>query len=295
MRGELAFTSDFGIADPYVGEVKGVIHALEPDVRVTDVTHCIDPGGLVAAAFVLMNAYAYFPRGTVHLAVVDPGVGGGREILVVTTRGHRFVGPDNGILYEAARADGIVSIHALEAPGFLAEMERVYGADPAAGAVVERILSSGVSPVFHGRDLFGPLAAFLAARGFTASGHGGSDALSRFAAPRTSMTTVEIGEPVRDETSLLGKIVYADRFGNLVSNVRAGAAAPGDEIFVGCGGAMHSVGTLKRTYVEAEAGTALAIAGSRGYLEIAVNLGSARERFGAGVGDVVMILKKGRP
>jgi S-adenosylmethionine hydrolase len=292
---ELAFTSDFGLADPYVGEVKGVIHALEPDVRITDITHGITPGGLVPASFVLMNAYAYFPVGTVHLVVVDPGVGSGRGILVVTTRNYRFVGPDNGILYEAARADGIEAIHALDVSEFLAEIKRVYGAGPASGAVVDRILSSGVSPVFHGRDLFAPLAAYLAVKGFAADGRPDAGSLSRFAAPRESMVLVELGEPIRDRTSLLGKIVYIDRFGNLVSNIRAEAVTPEDEVFVGCGGAMHSVGRLRRSYVEVGVGTALPLIGSRGYLEIAVNLGSAKELFGAGIGDVVMILKKGQP
>ena len=293
MTREIAFTSDFGLADPYVGEVKGVIHACEPDVRVTDITHGIEPGGLVPAAFVLLNAYPYFSRETVHLAVVDPGVGGGRETLVVTTRNYRFVGPDNGILYEAARSDGIESIHALDTPAFLSEMKRVYGGDRAAGPVVERILRSGVSAVFHGRDLFAPLAAYLAGKAASADMHPGADALSRFAVPRESMARVEIGEPIRDRTSLLGKIVYVDRFGNLVSNVRAEAVEPEDEIFVGCGGSMHAVGRLRRTYVDAGIGAVLPLIGSRGYLEIAVNLGSAKELFGAGCGDAVMILKKG--
>jgi S-adenosylmethionine hydrolase len=293
MTRELAFTSDFGLADPYVGEVKGVIHACEPEVRVTDITHGIEPGNLIPAAFVLMNAYPYFPRETVHLAVVDPGVGGGREILVVTTRNYRFVGPDNGILYEAARSDGIVSIHALDTPEFLAEMKRVYGGDRSAGPVVERILGSGVSAVFHGRDLFAPLAAYLAGRTASDGGHPGAGSLSRFAVPRESMATVEIGQPIRDRKSLLGKIVYVDRFGNLVSNIRGEAVTPEDEIFIGCGGTMHSVGMLRRTYSDAENGTTLPLVGSRGYLEIAVNLGSAKQVYGAGCGDAVMILKKG--
>jgi S-adenosylmethionine hydrolase len=293
MRRELAFTSDFGLADPYVGEVKGVIHALEPDVRITDITHGIEPGGLVPAAFVLLNACPYFSRGTVHLAVVDPGVGGGREILVVTTRHYRFVGPDNGILYEAARSDGIESIHALDEPAFLAELKKVYGGDRSAGPVAERILSSGVSAVFHGRDLFAPLAAYLAGRAASMDERPGADALARIARPRESMARIEIGEPIRDRTSLLGKIVYVDRFGNLISNIRAESVAPEDEIFVGCGGSMHAVGKLRRTYADAGIGVALPLIGSRGYLEIAVNLGSAKELFGAGSGDAVMILKKG--
>jgi S-adenosylmethionine hydrolase len=295
MRRELAFTSDFGLSDPYVGEVKGVIHACEPEVRITDITHDIEPGGLVPAAFVLLNAYPYFSRGTVHLAVVDPGVGGGRDILIVTTRNYRFVGPDNGILYEAVRRDGVESIHALDPPAFISELKRVYGGDQTAGPVVGRILRSGASAVFHGRDLFAPLAAYLAGRAAPADERFGADTLSRFAAPRETMAKVEIGEPIRDRTSLLGKIVYVDRFGNLVSNIRAEAVAPEDEIFIGCGGSMHAVGKLRRAYVDAERGSALPLIGSRGYLEIAVNLGSAKDLFGAGCGDAVMILKKGQP
>jgi S-adenosylmethionine hydrolase len=198
------------------------------------------------------------------------------------------VGPDNGILFEAARSDGIESIHALNVPAFLSEAGRVYGGDPAAGPVVGRILSSGVSAVFHGRDLFAPLTAYLAGRVPQ-----GADDLSRIAVPRDSMARAEIGEPVRDRTSLLGKIVYVDRFGNLVSNVRAEAVAPEDEIFIRCGGSMHALGRLRRTYSDAGCGVALPLIGSRGYLEIAVSRGSAKEVFEAGAGDAVLVLKKG--
>jgi len=299
---EVVFTSDFGLTDPYVGEVKGVILACEPGARVTDLTHGIEAQNLTSAAFVLRNGYRYFTTGAVHLVVVDPGVGSERDLLVVTTRNYRFAGPDNGVLYEAAASDGIESIHALDIALFLGEIARVYARNP----VVERILGAGVSPVFHGRDLFGPLAAYLARRVALHWGGVGkktpsrraarraASPLSRFCRPRDTMARVEIGEPLDEGNGLLGRVVYIDRFGNLVSNIRARSVGPGDEIFIKTSGAMSSVGRLKRTYADAASGAALPVIGSTGHLEIAVNRGSASARFGAAFGDGVFVLKKRR-
>jgi hypothetical protein len=297
---EVVFTSDFGLTDPYVGEVKGVILACEPGARVTDLTHGIEAGNLTSAAFVLRYGYRYFATGAVHLVVVDPGVGSERDLLVVTTRNYRFTGPDNGVLYEAAASDGIESIHALDVTLFLGEIARVYARNP----VVERILGAGVSPVFHGRDLFAPLAAYLTRRAPLLCGGAGkktpsrraaggaASPLSRFARPRDTMARVEIGEPLEEGSGLLGRVVYIDGFGNLVSNIRAQSVDPGDEIFIKTSGAMSSVGRLKRTYADAGGGAALPVIGSTEHLEIAVNRGSAKERFGAAVGDGVFVLKK---
>jgi S-adenosyl-L-methionine hydrolase (adenosine-forming) len=300
--GEVVFTSDFGLTDPYVGEVKGVILACEPGARVTDLTHGIEAHNLTSAAFVLRNGYRYFATGAVHLVVVDPGVGSERDLLVVTTRNYRFAGPDNGVLYEAAASDGIESIHALDVALFLEEIAGVYARNP----VVERILGAGVSPVFHGRDLFAPLAAYLARRAPMPRGGAGKKApssraaggaappLFRFGRPRDTMAKVEIGEPLDDGDGLLGRVVYIDGFGSLVSNIRADSVGPGDEIFVKSGGAAGAVGRLKRTYADAGSGAALALIGSTGHLEIAVNRGNAKARFGAAVGDGVYVLKKRR-
>ena len=157
MKKILTFTSDFGYLDPYTGEVKGVINACEPEATVIDITHGIEPGNLTSAAFVLLNSYRYFQTGTVHLAVIDPGVGSERDIIAVRTRGYTFIAPDNGVLYETVNEDGIKEIYALDTDVFLKKIGQVYKGS----GVIGRILKEGVSPVFHGRDLFAPLAGYV--------------------------------------------------------------------------------------------------------------------------------------
>ena len=115
----VTFTSDFGTQDTYVAEVKGVIGACNPEIRIVDITHWIEPGNLASGAFVLFSSYMFFRRGTVHLAVIDPGVGSEREIIAVITQDYVFIGPDNGILYEAVQRAGGGRIFALDTERFL--------------------------------------------------------------------------------------------------------------------------------------------------------------------------------
>ncbi|KPJ86856.1 MAG: hypothetical protein AMS17_10730 [Spirochaetes bacterium DG_61] len=287
----LTFTSDFGSRDPYVSEVKGVIHACDPDIRIIDITHWIDPGNLTAASFVLLHSFGYFVRGAVHLAVIDPGVGSSRDILAVRTGRYVFIGPDNGILFEAVKADGGGRIYALEVDRFLQKLEALYRGNE----VIERIAKQGPSSTFHGRDLFAPLAGYIL--GVEGSGDmPGSDKilerLKEVAHCKDFMVPLEIMHPSGTESRVSGKVVYIDRFGNLISNIAQGLLSQEDEIFLKTQKSMTLVGTLKRLYSMVGEGVPLALIGSRGLLEIAVNGGSAKDYFKAGYGDDILVLKK---
>lgn len=274
----ITFTSDFGIRDPYVGEVKGVIKACAPEAEIIDITHHIDPGNLIAASFVLAGSCSYFPDGTVHLAVVDPGVGTERAIVIVVTSRFIFIGPDNGILYKAACVDGVKSIHALDVKRFLAMLPSLYERN----SVVKHIVSMGSSATFHGRDLFAPLAGYVFS-GFQ---------IERVSNKVESMVALGWEEAEVHEGKVFGRVLYIDRFGNLITNIASTLVGEGDEVFVKKGIEMVSARSLVKTYSQGTPGFPIALIGSRGYLEIAVNRGSARKLLGASCGDEVLVLKK---
>jgi len=287
----LTFTSDFGTRDPYVSEVKGVIHACDPDIRIIDITHWIEPGNLTAASFVLLHSSGYFVRGAVHLAVIDPGVGSSRDILAVRTSRYVFIGPDNGILFEAVKADGGGRIYALEVDRFLQKLEALYRGNK----VIERIVKQGPSSTFHGRDLFAPLAGYILGvegNGDMPSSDKILERLEEVAHRKDFMVPFEIMHPSGTESRVSGKVVYIDRFGNIISNIAAGLMSQEDEIFLKTQKSMTLVGTLKRSYSMVGEGVPLALIGSRGLLEIAVNGGSAKDYFEAGYGDDILVLKK---
>jgi hypothetical protein len=257
----LTFTSDFGHGDWFVGVVHGVIHEVCPEARVVDLTHDIPPGHVARAAFVLEAAAPDFPAGTVHLAVVDPGVGTARRALVVSARGQRFVGPDNGLLEWA-----------LAAPG--AEARSVTEA---------RFFRESVSRTFHARDVFAPIAARIA-RGEPAEAMG-----ARIAdAVRTARPT-----PRRDDGWLRGQVMYVDHFGNALTNLTepdlsdAFPMVPEAALTVLVAG--RAIAGLARAYGDSTVGTLLAIIGSSGRLEISQVGGDAAERLGLSEGDEVAV------
>jgi len=278
MAGLLTFTSDFGTEDSYVAEVKGVLKALDSEIQVIDITHWVKPGNLTAASFVLLHAFRYFPTGTTHLAVIDPGVGSERDILAVRTETFLFIGPDNGVLHEAVTAAGGGTIFALDTERFLRTLQAVYPENE----VAMRIVEQGPSSTFHGRDLFAPFSAYLL----------GGHPIREVARQKETMIKHEIMRPAVNADRLQGRIVYIDRFGNLISNIEARMVGQQDEIFLKSGESVTLVGKLKRSYASAGQGVPLAIAGSRGLLEIAVSGGSAKEHFKASYGDDVLVLKK---
>jgi hypothetical protein len=257
----ITFTSDFGLSDWFVGVVHGVIHGLCPEARVVDLTHDIPPGHVERAAFVLEAAARDFPPDTIHLAVVDPGVGTARRPLAVRARGQWFVGPDNGLLEWA-----------LDAPG----------AEP--HAVTEtRWFRQPVSRTFHARDVFAPVAAQIA-RG---------EPLAAFGPRIADPVRIARARARRDDGRLVGRVMFVDHFGNALTNLTeqdlsdAFPMVPGSRLQVMVAGRV--LPGLARAYGEAKAGTLLALVGSSGRLEIAQVSGSASDRLGLGEGDEVAV------
>lgn len=258
----VTFTSDFGHDDWFVGVVHGVLHELAPEARVIDVNHSIPPGHVGRAAFVLEAAAPDFPAGTVHLAVVDPGVGTARRAIAVEARGQRFVGPDNGLLEWALSAPGAL-VHAL---------------------VEDRFFRRPVSRTFHGRDVFAPVAAHLA----------NGERLSAFGPVIADPVRIARAPVRRQNGALEGRIMFVDRFGNSLTNLTRdalagvfGADADDERFEVVVFG--RSIRGLARSYGDRAVGTIVAILGSSGRLEIAQVGGDAAVRLGIAEGDPVTI------
>jgi S-adenosylmethionine hydrolase len=240
--------TDFGTSDSYVAEMKAAVLAAAPETTLVDVTHAVPPGDVRAAAYLLGRTWRRFPAGTVHLAVVDPGVGTTRAALAMGAGGHGFVGPDNGLFTHVLR-DQEVEIVALTVP-------------------------ETAAATFHGRDLFAPVAAALA-RGM---------ALSVLGEPFLGIPErLVYGEPRYEGKSIVGEIVYVDRFGTLVTNLTADNV-PAYAVLEIEG---LEIGRLRRTYGDVPTGGLLAYHGSGGAIEIAVRDGSAARRLGMGVGGRV--------
>lgn len=248
----ITLLSDYGTADSYVGEMKGVLLSLAPGSTLVDLTHEIDPGDVAAAAYVLGRAWSHFPAGTVHLAVVDAiagaAAGGSRTALAFRTRGHCFVGPDSGLFTVLLRG---------------AEIEAVSLPTPPAA-----------SPTFLGRDLYAPAAAALA-RGEPLLSLG-----ERFAGiPRRMSGSM----PHYEGKVVVGEVIYVDRFGNLVTNLTAEFVPP----YAVLEAESLAIGPLRTTFGDVPPGNLIAYLGSGGQVEIAVRDGSAARRLGLGVGGRV--------
>ena len=245
----ITLLTDFGTKDTYVAAMKGVILSLHPGIVLVDLTHEVPPQDIVAGAFLLAEAIPYFPPGTIHLAVVDPGVGTNRRALAASALGHFWVGPDNGLFHLAFREDGAPNIVSLEEP---------------------RYFRGSVSPTFHGRDIFAPVAAHLSL----------GISLDSFGPPITDPAVLPWPEPIRTNEAIRGEIVYVDGFGNLVSNIRGQdlMAWLGEESYVIILGSL-TINGLSRTYGDVVPGDYLALVGSHGYLEIACAQGNAAHRL----------------
>jgi len=249
MKGPIALLTDFGHRDPYVGVVRGVILAHCPDAVLVDLCHEIPPQDLDAAAFALRVSVPYFPKGTIFVCVVDPGVGSQRRILWARTARHQFLAPDNGLLSWVK--DPFVEIR----------------------SIANRSLwLPEVSATFHGRDIFAPVAGRLAA-GLKPDKLGPKmQYFQRFPFP----------EPQRCDRGVRGKILLIDRFGNAVTNLSPGHVASCN--WVSCKGRRLP---LRSHYAEAKPGEALALIGSSGYLELSVRNGDFSRAFKARPGDAV--------
>jgi len=260
-RGLITLLTDFGLADAYVGAMKGVIACLAPGARVVDLTHDVRHGDVLAGGLRWAQAARFFPRGTVHVAVVDPGVGGPRAILAVRARGSVFLAPDNGLL------------------GFVAPPEAV---EEAVRVESRRFFLPEVSRTFHGRDIFAPVAARIAA----------GLPLGRLGPRVRSFLRQEV-PAVREERRkggwlLRGEIIDVDNFGNCITNI-PGARGTFSEICVG----RRRFGAPVESYSRRRPGEPLVTAGSAGYLEIAVNLGRADQALGLRRGQKVTAFAAG--
>lgn len=257
----ITLLTDFGESDHYVAQMKGVILGLVPSAVVIDVTHAVPPQDVRRAAFLVADLADAFPTGTVHVAVVDPGVGSDRAILAVDAGGQFYVAPDNGLLTLVFDRHPRAAVTAVTNP-----------------AVRRPVVSS----TFHGRDVIAPAAARLLA-GLPLDGLG--PPLGR---PPLRLEGLRC---VVGDQSINGAVAWVDRFGNAVTNIPAKTleAFPADRLRVRAG--THELVGLKRFYAEAPAGEPLPLIGSSGRLEVAVNGGSAAERLGLAAGSPIEVTR----
>ncbi len=259
-RPVITLTTDFGQADGYVGTMKGVILGICPEATLVDIAHDLCPQAVRQAAYVLHTAAPYFPPGTVHLVVVDPGVGSRRRPIVVQTARALYVAPDNGVLSLALAHDPPhLAIHLTE--------------------------TAQASATFHGRDIFAPAAAHLAC-GVDPRDLGEPLPVSEL------ITLPGLYPEPQPDGSWRGTILHVDRFGNLITNIQYPMTniqypMTNDQISVLAGG--ERIVGLKRTFSDVAVGELVAYVGSSGYLEIAVREGSAAARLGMAVGDPVCV------
>lgn len=254
----ITLLTDFGARDAYVGIMKGVILGIAPTAHLVDLTHEIPPQAVTTGALLLRSAVRYFPPGTVHLAVVDPGVGSARApVLVVTERGF-LVGPDNGLLHPAATAMGVKQVRRIE--------NEAYFLHP-------------VSQTFHGRDLFAPAAAHLAAGAHP----------SALGPQLSQLQPLALPEAVRRGDSIRGEVIHIDQFGNLITNIPRDllTAFARERVSVSIGRVADI--QVVSAYAEVPEGSALAIVGSWDVLEVAVRTGNAAQLLGVPRGTPVTV------
>ncbi|NOK60712.1 MAG: hypothetical protein GFH25_541200n13 [Chloroflexi bacterium AL-N10] len=261
-NGIITLTTDFGHTDSYVGVMKGVILNIAPEARMIDITHHIDPQNIPEATYTLHTFHRYFPVGTVHLVIVDPGVGGTRRPVALQTPEAFYVAPDNGVLTSVWR-------------------DALQRWDPEQCDMVDlterRFWLSEVSNTFHGRDIFAPVAAHIV----------NGTALTEFGSRITQLTEADVVEPVNGRTgALVGRIVHVDHFGNCITNIELSHLEQSNLIqgltveIIG----QHIPG-LYRTYADGPLGELIALIGSSGRLELAIRNSNAAKRLGVGVND----------
>lgn len=275
MASVITLTTDFGLSDVYVGVIKGAILSVSPDATIVDITHSIEPQNIVQGAFILNNAYRYFPKQSVHMAIVDPGVGSGRRGVILKTPDAFFVAPDNGILShvinELSMNENTSSQYSQPYSELLLGegLEAVIITDP-------RFWRQPVSSTFHARDIFAPVVAGLSL-GISPYEFGEKlDSLHVFSTQR----------PVIDEEgNITGHIVWIDHYGNLITDIRGTDLVKRDvDIEI----AGHHLRGIANYYTEVHG--LMAIIGSNGYLEISLAEGNACEYLHTEVADEVRVV-----
>lgn len=256
----ITLTTDFGLQDPYVGQLKGALLKGCPAATLVDISHAIPAWDVVTAALTIATSYAFFPLATIHLIVVDPGVGGQRAILAAAGEGHFFIAPDNGILSLLVADGKIDTLHRIENPAFF---------------------PASVSPTFHGRDIMAPAAAALAC--------GTRLAELGAAVSAQSITLAIVPSAVAAPGSLHGQVQGIDHFGNIRTTIRVGQGHLQIASFRSLEIAGQRITTLARTYAQVAPGTLLVLVDSAGRLEIAANQARAAEILGCVPGDRVVV------
>jgi len=269
----ITLTTDFGLTDGYVAAMKGVILGINPQAKLVDLCHNVKPQNIFQAAFVLSTAYPFFPQKTIHVVVVDPGVGTERRAIILRTPLGDFVAPDNGVLsYVIWQFSNRV-----EANGNEVEQAELGPELEAAALTEPRFWRQPVSSTFHGRDIFAPVAALLSL-GFPPI---------NFGQAVTSLTVLPLPQPYQAlDGSLVGHVLHIDNFGNLISNIKSSDLTPTKEpVSIEVGSKVIS--GLSRTYAEGKG--LLALIGSSGYLEVSLKGGSAFALIGIRAGSEVIV------
>ncbi len=258
--------TDFGLKDPYVGIMKSVILRINPYVKIIDISHNIPSFSIRAAAYVLLSAKDYFPKNTIFLVVVDPGVGSKRRAIVVKTKRFMFVGPDNGVLYPAIINDGIVDIRSIDN---------------------QNLILKPTSYTFHGRDIFAPTAAWLS-RGVTLDvigRHIDIDDIVKLDFKLIKLEKIDLGK------TLCGEVAYIDKFGNVTLSIRANTynVLPlGKLVEINANGKIFKAYSA-RTFSMVKPGDLALYVNSFRFLELGVNMGNAANRLNVGIGDEVCL------
>lgn len=258
----ITLLSDFGLKDPYVAEMKAVILSICPNATIVDISHEVRKFDVRMGAFFLAQAAPFFPEGTIHVAVVDPGVGTKRRPIILQTESNLYVGPDNGLLMFSAQREKISGVYEIANPKYMLKK---------------------VSWTFHGRDVFSPAAAYLA-KGVVPSDFG----------PKISdPVTPSFTNPVVHKGEMQGEVIHVDSFGNLVTNITLKdlgeiGISEGKNFFIKSGNRDRRL-RLCTAYGEVEPTMPLAIIGSSGFLEVAVNQGDASQAFNTRAGDRVTL------
>ena len=257
----ITLTTDFGLKDSYVVEMKAVILSICPNAVIIDITHEIAKFNIRMGAYVLASAVPYFPAGSIHVAVVDPGVGTRRRPIVIQTKQSFFVGPDNGLLVLAADKQGIICIHELANP---------------------RLMLPKISHTFHGRDVFAPAAAHLMS----------GVKPEEFGPEIREAAKPDFAKVTRRNDVLVGEVLHVDGFGNIITNINEKEVRQSrekGELSVELAGCKLKL-KLCKAYGETKPHEPLALIGSHSFLEISINQGNAAKRFKAKPGDIVTIL-----
>ncbi|MBI3593513.1 MAG: SAM-dependent chlorinase/fluorinase [Nitrospirae bacterium] len=258
MKPVITLTTDFGHQDHFVGSVKGVILQINPEIKIVDISHDVPPFSIIKGAFIIASAFRYFPKGSIHVVVVDPGVGSSRKPLLVVSRSGFFLAPDNGILSYIFEEDGPCQIYEI---------------------TEKKFFLPSVGQTFHGRDIFAPVAAWLSTEMESGS----------FGKLIENPVKLPIQKPMIEKNQVTGQIVYIDHYGNLVTNIKSadlsGIQLNSSQLMLG----STTLTSGKTYYGEAAEGESSFVINSSGYLEIFQNKGNAALTLRSSLLDIVKI------